>query len=79
MKDLLDIFDRFIRFYTEGFKTMSGWGRKAWLIIIIKLFIMFAVLRLFFFPDFLNRKFDNSTDKGAYVRDQIINYQVNND
>ncbi len=36
-------------------------GRTLWKVIIIKLFIMFAVLKLFFFPDFLKTNF--STDE----------------
>lgn len=36
------------RFYVEGFKNMT-WGRTVWLIVLIKLFIMFAILRVFFF------------------------------
>ena len=31
-------------------------GRTLWAVILIKLFIMFAVLRLFFFPDLLAGK-----------------------
>ncbi len=34
------------------------WGRKLWGIILVKLFIMFAILRLFFFPDMLKRDFN---------------------
>jgi len=47
-------------------------GRKLWAIILIKLFIIFAILRLFFFPDFLNSNFDSGKEKGEYVRDQLI-------
>ena len=36
------------RFYRDGFRQMT-WGRTLWCIILIKLCIMFAVLRLFFF------------------------------
>lgn len=36
-------------FYYEGFKSMTV-GKTLWLIIIIKVIIIFAVLRLFFFP-----------------------------
>ena len=39
--------------YIDGFRTMSKTSRKLWLIILIKLFVMFAVLRLFFFPDII--------------------------
>jgi len=46
-------------------------GKKLWLIILIKLFIMFVVLRLFFFPDFLNSRFDTDEQKSEYVLDQL--------
>lgn len=47
-------------------------GKKLWIIIMIKLFIIFILLRLFFFPDFLNTKFRNDKDRGDYVRDELI-------
>ena len=37
-------------FYRDGFREMRV-GRTLWAIILIKLFIMFAVLKLFFFRD----------------------------
>lgn len=37
-------------FYRDGFREMRV-GRTLWLIILVKLFIMFAVLKLFFFRD----------------------------
>ncbi len=57
-------------FYLEGFQSMTL-GRTLWLIILVKLFIMFFVLKLFFFPDFLGR---HSTDaeKGEYVSNELI-------
>ena len=44
-----------IRFYVEGFREMTV-GRTLWAIILIKLFILFAVLKVFFFPDLLEGK-----------------------
>ncbi len=52
---------------------MSQWGRKVWIIILIKLFIMFAILKIFFFTDFLDRKYDNDKERSEYVLDQLIN------
>jgi len=59
-------------FYLDGFRSMTI-GRKLWVIILIKLFIMFAILKVFFFPNFLNSKFDNTEDKADYVKEQLIN------
>jgi len=54
-------------FYLDGFKNMSVSNQKLWVIILIKLFIMFAVLKIFFFPDFLNSKFDTDKEKSDHV------------
>ena len=43
---------RIIRFYIEGFRSMTL-GRTLWGIILLKLFIMFAVLKAFFFSAYL--------------------------
>jgi len=68
-----------IRFYSEGFRNMSGWGKKVWFIIIIKLFIMFAILRIFFFPDFLKSRFNTDKQRSEYVLEQLINSPDNHD
>jgi len=79
MRDISSTFRQLFSFYYDGFRSMSAWGRKVWLIIIIKLFIMFAILRLFFFPDFLKTKFSDDKQRSEYVRDQLINSQANHD
>ncbi|MBO7419346.1 MAG: DUF4492 domain-containing protein [Bacteroidaceae bacterium] len=60
------------RFYVDGFKSMTI-GKTLWLLILIKLFIMFFILRIFFFPNFLNSVTDDESQKDDYVSSQIIN------
>ena len=36
-------------FYYEGFRDMSSLGRTLWIVVLLKLFIMFAILRVLFF------------------------------
>ncbi len=60
-------------FYYEGFKGQAKWSRQVWLIIIIKLFIMFAILKVFFFPNFLKSKYTNDQERGNYVIEQLTN------
>ncbi len=57
-------------FYRDGFAGMNV-GRKLWVIIIIKLFVIFAVLKLFFFPDYLGTKFKTDRQRADYVIDRI--------
>jgi len=52
---------------------MSWWGRRVWIIILIKLFIMFLVLKIFFFPDFLKKNYKTDEQRSEYVLDQLIN------
>ncbi len=58
------------RFYRDGFREMT-WGRILWAIILIKLFVMFFILKLFFFPSFL--KGMNTEEKQEYVGTELIN------
>lgn len=48
MKWILNIW----QFYYDGFRSMTL-GRVLWTIILIKLFIIFVVLKLFFFPNYI--------------------------
>jgi len=45
---------RIFHLYYDGFRNMKL-GRTLWLIIIIKLIIIFGILKLFFFPNFLKQ------------------------
>jgi uncharacterized membrane protein len=61
---------RVYQFYRDGFRSMTV-GRTLWKIILIKLFIFFAVLKFFFFPDFLATKFSTDTQRAEYVLEQL--------
>lgn len=47
-------------------------GRYLWLLIIVKLFILFFVMKLFFFPDLLQRDYDNDEQRAQAVRTHLI-------
>ena len=59
-----------VRFYLDGFRSMTL-GRTLWKIILIKLFVMFAILKLFFFQDFLGSNFSTDEERAAHVLEQI--------
>ncbi|MDE7159298.1 MAG: DUF4492 domain-containing protein [Muribaculaceae bacterium] len=63
-------FVRVWRFYRDGFREMTV-GRTLWAIIIIKLIVMFGILKLFFFPDLLSRDFDSDEQRAAHVRSEL--------
>lgn len=47
-----DMIKRIINFYYEGFSNMRT-GKTLWLVVIVKLVVIFLVLKLFFMPDIL--------------------------
>lgn len=57
------------RFYVDGFKSMTI-GKTLWMLIIIKLFVMFFIIKLFFFPSFLKDK--TTEEKQEYVGNELI-------
>ena len=57
--------------YYDGFRQMRL-GRTLWLVIIVKLFVIFIILKLFFFPDFLKQHAEEGRE-ADYVASQILN------
>jgi hypothetical protein len=61
---------RIHRIHRDGFCEMPV-GPTLWKIILIKLFILFAVLKFFFFPDFLAALFSTDTQRADEVIEQL--------
>jgi hypothetical protein len=64
------------RLYYDGFRSMTV-GRTLWLIILLKLFFLFAILRLFFFPDHLSA-LHGDEEKAQFVGSELIDRMNNN-
>lgn len=58
--------------YYDGFRQMTV-GKTLWLIILVKIFIFFVVLKLLFFPNILQRDFDSDEDRAEHVRNELLN------
>ncbi|WP_294593938.1 DUF4492 domain-containing protein [uncultured Rikenella sp.] len=56
-------------FYYDGFRAMTV-GKTLWAVIIVKLVILFLVLKLFFFPDALSGMDDGQ--KADFVSRELI-------
>ncbi|EKX90501.1 DUF4492 domain-containing protein [Alloprevotella sp. oral taxon 473] len=61
----------FFRIYAEGLRGMT-WGKTLWIIVLVKLFVMFAVLKLFFFQPTLKGSADQ---KATTVGDNFVQEQ----
>ena len=57
--------------YYVGFRNMPRWGRTLWLIIIIKLCIMFLVFKLWLMPNYLNSHYDSAEEKSNHVFEEL--------
>ena len=55
--------------YYDGFRNMRL-GKTLWAIILIKLFIMFAILKVFFFPNFLKQHAQG--DEAGFVATELV-------
>jgi len=64
-------------FYRDGFSNMTV-GKSLWKIIFIKLLVMFAVLKLFFFPNFLKHNFETDEQRANHVLEQITRQVAEN-
>ena len=55
-------------FYIEGFRAMT-WGRQLWLVVLLKVVILFVLLRGFFFRPILAGK--SEEQRSEYVGEQL--------
>lgn len=65
-----NILFRIYDLYADGFRSMTI-GKTLWAVIIIKLFIIFAILKIFFFPDFLKTNADKG-EEPEFVATELI-------
>lgn len=57
-----NIFD----FYYDGFRQMKL-GKKLWLLIGIKLVVLLGIMKMCFFPNYLQEQFDTDEARSAYL------------
>ncbi|WP_345970485.1 DUF4492 domain-containing protein [Sulfurimonas sp. HSL1-6] len=58
------------RFYRDGFSAMRL-GRTLWTVVAVKLLILFGVIKLLFFSDTLQSRFDSDEARQEYVSRQL--------
>lgn len=55
--------------YYDGFRHMTI-GKTLWLVIVVKVVIIFAILKVFFFPNFLKEKAPKG-EEAQYVSTEL--------
>jgi len=66
---------KILQFYWNGFKEMPSWGRKLWIIILIKLFVFFVILKLLFFPDVLKKQYKTDEERANHVLRELTTHK----
>ncbi|MDE6310853.1 MAG: DUF4492 domain-containing protein [Muribaculaceae bacterium] len=61
---------RTYRLYADGFREMTV-GRSLWALIIIKMIVFFAILKVFFFPDILSTRYSTDAERADAVRHNL--------
>ena len=67
----MNTIQRIWKLYYEGFRSMTL-GRTLWLVILVKLFVIFIVLKVFFFPDYI-KEHANKGQEAEFVSKQLLN------
>jgi Domain of unknown function (DUF4492) len=68
---------RIVTFYADGFRNMKlGW--TLWAIILIKMLIIFGVLKIFFFPNYLEVNFSSDQERAEHVFTNITQTPAQN-
>ena len=68
---LLYPFIELVKLYKHGFSIMSKESKSLWIITFVKLFIMFGILKMFFFKDFLKTNFESNEQRIDYLQNTL--------
>jgi len=67
---MTNLISKIASFYIDGFKSMRV-GKKLWLIVAIKLFVIFIVIKWLFFPNILKEHFNSDKERSEYILNQL--------
>lgn len=59
-----------VSLYVDGFRNMTI-GRSLWALIIIKVILLFVVVKLLFFPDVLKTNYSDDASRADAVREAL--------
>ncbi len=71
-REVFQLMQKIFLFYVEGFKNMKL-GKRLWMLILIKLFVLLVVMKWLFFPNFLATNFETDAQRADYVLEHLSN------
>jgi len=66
----MKLIKKIVLFYYEGFNSMKV-GKRLWLLIAIKLFILFIIIKWLFFPNVMQTHFQTDAERSSYILNQL--------
>ena len=60
-----------LAFYRDGFRSMTL-GRTLWVVVLVKAFVLFAVLRPLLFPDVLADRYATDPERADHVLRHLV-------
>lgn len=64
---------KILNLYSDGFRHLSPLAKTLWLIIAIKLIIIFLIIKILFFPNILNQNYSSDSERAEAVRNNLTN------
>lgn len=56
--------------YYDGFRNMTV-GKTLWIVILIKLFVFFVIIKWLFFPNILKENYSDDKERADAVRNEL--------
>jgi len=67
----MNIVSKIYNFYLDGFKNMKV-GKHLWTLVLIKLFVIMVLLRVFVFDKSLESEYKTDTQRADFVYKNLI-------
>jgi len=71
MNSIKVAFKNIVFLYIDGFRNMTT-GKLLWKIIAFKFIVFILIMKVFFFPNYLNTTFTTDEEKSSHVIQNLI-------
>ena len=70
-------FKALVDLYKSGFKSMTKQSKTLWIIATVKILILFGLMKVFFFPNFMKSNFKSDKQRIEYIQQELTGSQNN--
>lgn len=62
---------KLVDIYIDGFRNLSPLARTLWIIVAVKLFVIFIIIKILFFPNILKANYSSDAERAEAVRNNL--------